>query len=249
MVDESVKNLYICGCSFLTDNKNISKTNAGKELAKRLGLRPLEYAAGGRGNDRIIAATKQFFYLNSHIKHETFALIGWSSSLRKDCLVKRKNATRLYDDNKYWKTLRYTDMSRLAIQEYRNLSRMDVANTLRLHHIMNILNLQDFFKVNGIKYCMYDALDNQWKGKGQWRNHFESEIDKSRFFGFNTLSHFDFVNKKGNEHVPEQYRDTSLNCDGLKKPKASYKDEHPNSLGHSLWADKLQNFIKENNLL
>ena len=247
MVDSALKNLYICGCSFLTENKRFCKTHAGRELARKLDLRPLEYAAGGRGNDRIIAATKHFFYVNSHIKHKTFALIGWSSSLRKDCLVRRKHSTTLYDDNKYWRTLRYTDMSRLAIKEYSNLKRMDTDNTLRLQYLMDILNLQDFFKLNGIKYCMYDALDNQWQGKGTWRHHFETEIDKSRFFGFNKLSHFHFVNTRGNDNIPEEHRHKSLNCDGIRE--RNRKDEHPNSLGHKLWADKLNEFIKDNNLL
>ena len=247
-----IKNLYICGCSFLTKRKSARKyfvtTTAGLEIASRFGLNPLSYAAGGRGNDRIIAATKHFFCENKEAATDTFALIGWSSSLRKDCLLRRKQDTNLYDNPKYWKSIKYTDMSTIAIKQNSNLrGRMDVENTLKLQHYMNILNLQDFFKLRGIKYCMYDALDNQWKGKGIWRQHFESEVDKEKFFGFNTLSHFSFVNSKDNQHIPEEYKDSSLNCDGL--VKGVKHDEHPNNLGHTLWADKLEDFIKEKKLL
>jgi hypothetical protein len=241
-----IKNLYICGCSFLTRRKRLSRTSAGFELASKLGLNPLSYGAGGRGNDRIIAATKHFFSINKEASKDTFALIGWSSSLRKDCLVKQKNDTKLYDELNYWKSIKYTDMSNIAMQQNHSLRKMDVKSTLKLQHYMNILNLQDFFKLRGIKYCMYDALDNQWGGKGRWRQDFESEIDKDRFFGFNTLSHFNFVNGGSEDQVPEEHRNTQLNCD---MAKGVVHDAHPNDLGHKLWADKLEVFIKEKGLL
>ena len=40
--------------------------------------------------------------------------------------------------------------------------------------------------------------------KAEQQKHKQSEIDKDRFFGFNTLSHFNFVNGGSEDQVPEE---------------------------------------------
>ena len=243
----AINKLYINGCSFLTDNRGYSGTHAGLELAKGLGVQALEYAMGGQGNDRIIAGTRQFFYLNESCKDDTFFLIGLSSASRKDCLQLRKHNTKLYDDGRYWRAIKYLDMAEIAKKEQRKLRRIDIMGTLRLHHLLNILALQEFFKSNGIKYCMYDALDNQWEGKGNWRSLFEKKVDTNAFFQFNRISHFEFVNDKPVDFVPKEHIDKELICGGEIKDKGL--DRHPNALGHKLWAEELEKFIRKNNLL
>jgi hypothetical protein len=241
-----IKNLYINGCSFLTENKNKCETHAGREVAKQLCLNPLEHAAGGRGNDRIIAMTKEFFYSNPDAAKDTFVLIGWSSSLRKDFIVRGKpnklDFLSLHTNKKYWKSIKFTDCARTNKQWQDEIS---LGSTLLLQHLMNILNLQDFFEMRNIKYCMYDALDNQWKARGSWRNLFQDKVNKDRFFGFNEINHFCFANKIGDIGVvAQEHWEKSLNCSDKKG-----KDQHPNRLGHELWADKLVAFIKEKDLL
>ena len=82
-----MKYLFSNGCSFLSNNsKHNIALNAGSELASMMGLEYINYAKGGRGNDRIVATTKTFFSKNKDKIKNTFALIGWSASLRIDYL-------------------------------------------------------------------------------------------------------------------------------------------------------------------
>lgn len=230
-----VKNLYINGCSFLSQNKRAGcRTHAGLEVAKLLNLNPISIARGGRGNDRIIAVTREFFYNNPEAIKDTFVLIGWSAALRKDCLSgKPRKGQKLTEP--VWKSWKYTDMVKLVIKKNVHLSDINIKDTLKMEHLCGILAMQDFFEAHGIKYCMYDALNNQRTASGKvWQKLFEKAVNKDKFFGFNEINHFDFVNKGAD----------NLNCSYGK-----VTDEHPSQLGHELWAAKLVKFIEENNLL
>ena len=96
-----VENLFINGCSFLEIyNEDACRTTAGHHLAEKLNLNPIGYANAGRGNDRIVATTKLFFYENPEFIKNTFALIGWSHVVRFDYLKKRsilKTPTNEYE--------------------------------------------------------------------------------------------------------------------------------------------------------
>ena len=83
-----MKNIFVNGCSFLTHRHtheaNINFSTA--ELIKEHGgfEEMVNFARGGRGNDRILSTTITYFEKHPEYKRNTFVLIGWSSALRLD---------------------------------------------------------------------------------------------------------------------------------------------------------------------
>ena len=226
-------------------DKDICSTTAGHKLAETMGLNPIGYAASGRGNDRIISTTKLFFYDNPELMKDTFVLIGWSGVIRQDylktsaCLSHspKKGPSPIQD----WGTWKITDPVKmekwLALlnedeeHECFKLNDYDINKTMRLRYLEQVLTLQDFFKLNDINYCMYNALTAYNTNTCTGLDRLTDKIDKQRFFQFNGESHLSFV------------------CDSKKEMlTVSETDVHPNYKGHKLWADKLYDFIRTNSL-
>ena len=253
-----VNNLFINGCSFLTDWHNgwsktkYQPTTSGHCLAKLFGLKIIPYAATGRGNNRIISTTKSFFYDNySHTK-DTFALIGWSHVNRSDFLtpsatlskfsmdgIEKKNKVENGHPGSEWgcvtisRRLNHWDNEFINKRVDVDVTKMeiyDVDKTMRLYYLNQVLCMQDFFKLNKIKYCMYNSLTNFPSVRCDGLDRLESRIDKDRFFKFDTESHCEFLGKS----------------EGL---TLSAEDGHPNPKGSLLWAEELEVFIRENNLI
>ncbi len=139
-----------------------------------------------------------------------------------------------------WRTWKFTQPAKDSQRRMGGLPLPEgfcIKKTLRLRYLEQVLSLQDFFKLKGINYCMYNALTNRYHPQGaEGLDRLADEIDKRRFFQFDGESHLEFV--KNSMVKPES--------DILTLSK---KDDHPNAKGHRLWADKLYSFIKENNLL
>tara|TARA_R100000008_G_C3574961_1_gene164617 strand:- start:89 stop:904 length:816 start_codon:yes stop_codon:yes gene_type:complete len=270
-----LENLFINGCSFLeVYDVDRARAPAGHCLAEKLKLNPIGYAASARGNDRIIATTKLFFYDNPELIKDTFVLIGWSSVVRQDYL---KTSARLLNHSpkegfdpdkspigrpsgplKYNGSLvgwgafnwvypwRNTEDSSEEKQKKEKewfaflnggerhkcfkVVDYDISRTCRLKYLEQVLSLQDFFKLNSINYCMYNALPPLIPyGHTEGLDGLADKVDKQRFFQFDGESHMDYVEKE--------------------MLTLSETDGHPNPLGSKLWADKLYSFIKENELL
>ena len=248
-----VKNLFIKGCSFLQiyDNRRCP-TTAGHKLAETMGLNPIGYAAAGRGNDRILTTTKLFFYDYPELIKDTFVLIGWSHVVRNDYLLKSSVLTKSPKEGfcpsgkrKAWKDRQWQTWKFTTSIKKRGVTGVkptlpkgySVDKNLRLRYLHQVLSMQDFLKLKGINYCMYNALTNRYRpggAKGLYR--LADEVDQKRFFQFDGESHLEFVQ---NSTVEPQSDILTL----------SKTDDHPSAKGHSLWADKLYSFIKENNLL
>ena len=81
--------LFSNGCSFLTSRpKDGVDTFTTKILAEKYDMPLVNFAMGGRGNDRISFTTK--VWLERHKRDKHFAVIGWSSANRNDyvtCLL------------------------------------------------------------------------------------------------------------------------------------------------------------------
>jgi len=242
-----VENLFINGCSFLQIyDDHRCPTTAGHHLAETIGLNPIGYALSGRGNDRIVATTKLFFYDNPELIKDTFALIGWSHVVRNDYLkeksplrkspkegLQRRKGTRTPHD---WGTWKLTKATRRGNKYFP--SGYDINKSMRLRYLEQVLSLQDFFKLNNINYCMYNALTNRYNsGDAEGLDRLADKVDKQRFFGFDVESHLEFVQN-------------SIKEPGIKnRLTLSDIDDHPSHRGHRLWGDKLHAFIKENGLL
>jgi len=255
-----VKSLFINGCSFLEIyDRFLCNITAGHHLAEKLNLNPIGYASAGRGNDRIVATTKLFFYDNPELIKDTFALIGWSHVIRHDYLkisarLRRSPKNGLTRTGKKkdrgkkgffdWGSWKFTKALRT---ENKDLPmEYDINKSMRLRYLEHVLSLQDFFKVNDIKYCMYNALENNYpSGQGLNRqdkaslglDRLAEKVDKQRFFQFDKESHLEFV--KNSRCQPD--RENRLTLSDI--------DDHPNRRGHKLWGDRLHAFIKENYLL
>ena len=114
--------------------------------------------------------------------------------------------------------------------EIYKVNNYDIQKTMRLRYLEQVLSLQDFFKLNGINYCMYDALPSKFDtAHAKGLDRLADKVDKQRFFQFDGESHMDYVKKE--------------------MLTLSETDEHPNYKGHKLWGDRLHAFIKENDLL
>ena len=83
-----MKNIFVNGCSFLTHRHTHEADinfNVGEMVRDQGNISNLiNYARGGRGNDRIYLTTMTYFEKFPHLKKDTFVLIGWSSALRLD---------------------------------------------------------------------------------------------------------------------------------------------------------------------
>ncbi len=256
-----VNNLFINGCSFLEIyDKKKCPTTVGHCLSEDFGINPISYASAGRGNDRIVATTKLFFYDNPSLVKDTFVLIGWSHVVRNDYLTlysklrksPKEGICRKQVKNQFlrnikgknlvdgihgdWKTWKFSQSIK------RNINALPdsfcIQKNLRLRYLEQVLSLQDFFKLNNIKYCMYNALTNNYSSsKAEGLDRLADNVDKSRFFQFDTQSHLEFV--EASQSSKSQHKLLAL----------SKTDNHPNSKGHRLWADKLNIFIRENSLI
>ena len=237
-----VKNILINGDSFLT-TRGSCQTTVGLELAKKFNLNvifpPFGLAKGGRGNDRIVNTTKLAFYRYPKLIKKTLVLIGWSHTVRNDYLI-----DALHEEvSKYSHKREFEGMGGWGTQKATKGKHKDglpgnycLKKNLRLRHLSHILSLQDFFNLHGIKYCMYNALANNYFKKHSALDCLSGQVNKNAFFEFeNPISHLKFVSEDTD----------NTGCQLVRGPK----DDHPNELGCKLWADKLEVFIKENDLL
>jgi len=222
-------NYLLCnGCSFLTTRTpGDVRTHTGMHLANRFGLEKVRLSAGGRGNDRVVATTKLYFYNNPERAKDTFVLIGWSASSRFD-YVSRKSL----EDDLLWRTWKLGGEN---LKWYLKHKFIDVNMNLKIRHLTNILALQDFFKLNNIKYCMYDSLSNNYNIdvrdglKIKDIETLRSMVDREHFFNFEKMSHHEFCLRN--------------------KLFISKDDEHPTAEGHVRWGNLVIEHIRKNNLI
>jgi hypothetical protein len=215
--------LFSNGCSFLGPRpKDNVDTFVTKILAEEYNLQLFNLAMGGRGNDRISFTTKLWFEQNGY--KDTFAIIGWSSMMRNDYVTNDGwKKGRIPNMDLTWRTWKITDNFDFIKEQ----SGWDLESTLIMKYLDNVLDLQNYFKLNKIPYVMYNALPNYSSSKSNDIKTFSKAIDMRRFFK-PEQSHMEFIQE--GEYV------------------VSPKDPHPNTDGHNLWAKLLKEFIDANNL-
>ena len=74
------------GCSFSTKKKGAGSCH--QILARLYGATDINLAKGGRGNDRMVQTTMQYFYNNPERFKDTSVSVGWSTPYRWDFIFR-----------------------------------------------------------------------------------------------------------------------------------------------------------------
>ena len=221
-----IHNLITNGCSFMTHRpKSDVYTSTAHLFEDELDVPAVHLAQGGRGNLRLIATTKLYFIQHPLVlSNKTFCVIEWSETTRKDYIATSK-----------WKSLPHQDIGFRTYHTTDNekfLSKQldyDIEETEKICFLLQVLDLQNYFKTNAIPYVMFNGMSNNTMSKSNSISLLNDEVDKKRFFAFNEMNHFDYV------------RENNL--------AISDTDYHPTTEGHKIWFDMLLKFVEENNCM
>lgn len=254
------------GCSFSTKKVYLS---CHQKLGEMLNLEPtVNLAKGGRGNDRIVNTTMNWFYRNPERMKDTFVSIGWSSAYRWDYVSKYETPKQksggikgeLLKYSYQWGTWSlWQEDFFLKVEDFDD----ELASAVKLYQ--NILTLQYFFKYHKIPYVMYHALTNDLptdQVKGISRPDlklFYDQIDQKHFFNFETSEFVkDNIQMQQNNRSSAQHRVSVQNKDYTQSHfefcakngwTKSANDGHPSDRGHHEWAKLLYKFVNDNGLL
>ena len=216
--------LFSNGCSFLTSRpKDGVDTFTTKILAEKYDMPLINFAMGGRGNDRISFTTK--VWLERHNRDKHFAVIGWSSDTRNDYVTDDGHKKgRMPQTDLTWRTWKTLD----NVSFIRSKQGYDIEANLIMSFLDNVFDLQNYFERKKIPYVMYNSLPNDFdqKGNGDFKI-IRDAINMDRFFS-PKISHYEYIIDKG--------------------LVSSQADPHPSAEGHRQWAEQLMEFIDANNL-
>jgi hypothetical protein len=232
---DKLKNLFVNGCSFLnhrhTDEIDLYLSPA--ELVKEHGAfeHMDNFARGGRGNDRILSTTITHFEMFPERKKDTFVLIGWSSALRMDYPT-RNDFKPMPPHDETWATIKMANTT--AFEKASAMKQpIDYEGWEVQRWYQNTLGLQNYLKVNNIRYVMYNALHPALKVSNRRKKdhkQLRKAVDQDRFFQL-AYSQYQYC---ADPDTPGQF--------------ISAKDHHPNEIGHRSWAKEVTDFIDQNNL-
>ena len=216
--------LFSNGCSFLTSRpKDGVDTFTTKILAEKYDMPLINFAMGGRGNDRISFTTK--VWLERHNRDKHFAVIGWSSATRHDYVTDYGHKKgRMPQTDLTWRTWKTLD----NVSFIRSKQGYDIEANLIMSFLDNVFDLQNYFERKKMPYVMYNSLPNDFdqKGNGDFKI-IRDAINMDRFFS-PKISHYEYIIDKG--------------------LVSSQADPHPSAEGHRQWAEQLMEFIDANNL-
>ena len=261
-----MKHHFSNGCSFSTKKTFLS---CHQKLGQLLNIptETVNMAKGGRGNDRIVNTTMHWFYKNPERIRDTFVSIGWTTGYRWDYASSMRTPTskqggikgELLKFDYQWGTwqlwqhdffMRDTDFD------------VELASAVKLY--TNILSLQYFLKYHNIPYVFYNALSNdlpETEVNGKPRPDLKllkDQIDRKHFYNFEASEYVkDNVNMQMANRSSADHRVQVANTDYVQSHfefcakngwTKSPSDGHPSMHGHHAWAEKLAEFVKQNNL-
>ncbi len=262
------------GCSFSAKKKHNS---CHQWLASYYGIKQdhtINLGKGGRGNDRIVQTTMQFFYNNPERMKDTTVSIGWTTPYRWDFILqtKQEGAYVIRGANKdfdwQWQTFHLAkadppEPGRFFLQYGIEERGMDLELTHAVKLYTQILTLQYFFKAHNIPYVMYHALTNDCpvdKVNDIERPQLKilrDQIDKKHFFHFDSSESvqekikMQLANRSSPEH---RYSHNEDYCQSHFEYVAKHglgkapNDAHPNPAGHERWGKLLFKFTQANGL-
>tara|TARA_Y100001970_G_scaffold39678_1_gene48879 strand:+ start:9914 stop:10591 length:678 start_codon:yes stop_codon:yes gene_type:complete len=218
-----IRKLITNGCSFMTHRpKSDVFTSTAHLFEDRLGVPALHLAQGGRGNLRLVATTKLHFLVHPNdMDKSIFCVIEWSEITRKDYVATSKWKS-LKDQDIGFRTYHTTDNEKFLGKQLD----YDIDETEKLNFVLQILDLQNFLQTNGIPYVMFNGMSNNTESKSASIKQLNDKVDKTRFFSFNKLNHFDYV-RENNLAISDQ-------------------DYHPTAEGHKVWFEMLYEFVQQN---
>tara|TARA_Y100000748_G_scaffold304062_1_gene311575 strand:- start:4291 stop:4983 length:693 start_codon:yes stop_codon:yes gene_type:complete len=193
-----MKYLFTNGCSY-SKPRTVSPHNVtvtvGGEIAKHYELEHVNFAQGGRGNDRMFLTTALYFMQNPERMKDTFAVIQLSSAGRIDYPTKKPQGPEdamQGQDTAYRAINIFKDNGQRFLQQ--NFSKLDQIQYLVLRYFSSLISLQNFFKLNKIKYLFYNGLENYTTTGKQDHSDMANYIDKKCFFAWNDpkLVHYNF---------------------------------------------------------
>ncbi len=265
------------GCSFSTKKKNFSAHqwiafNHGVKLENQFNA-----AKGGRGNDRIVQTTMQFFINNPERMQDTTVSIGWSTPYRWDYLISLtpeggREAKVIKGINKsfdwQWQTWHLAkadppEPSRFFMDWSVRKASMDLELTHVVKLYTQIYTLQTFFKYHKIPYVMYHALTNDCPVdtvngvKRPQIKKLRDAIDKKHFYNFEPSADAQKMIKMQQANRSKASHTYSFDGDYTQSHfeyvakhglGKSSNDAHPNPLGHKRWGTLVTQFIKNNGL-
>jgi len=264
------------GCSFSTKKITYS---AHQWLALNNGIKVEDMfnaAKGGRGNDRIVQTTMQFFLTYPERMKDTSVSIGWTTPFRWDYNISLtpqggKDAKVIKGINKsfdwQWQTwhlaLPDTEPSRFFMDWSVRKGGMDLELTHVVKLYTQIYMLQTFLKFHKIPFVFYHALTNDCpvdKVNGIKRPQIKilrDNIDKKHFFNFEPsaksaeMIKMQQANRSSTEHRyhnNEQYTQSHFEYVAKNGLGKSKSDAHPNPEGHRRWGKLLTDFVNKNGL-
>lgn len=225
-----MKQVFTNGCSFSTNRKTANArvdTFASRLVADHYNFNSIQYGRGGRGNRRILITTKLFYEYDKERKKDTFAIIQWSGPGRKD--YPALGLDTWLDLDTPWRTW----VKHEQYEFYMSKKKYDDALDDSFDTLNNIIDLQNYFEVNDIKYVMYFGLPQTFDLRTRDAQLFYEIVDWSKVY-------------RGHHH---NYMDHLTFCRDNNYQLEKGVDEHPSYEGHKIWAEGLIEFIDNGKLL
>ena len=188
-----------------------------KVLGKKLGLETWNCGRNGASNDRIFRSTiNSVEYLESLGKKDLFVVLGLTSLTRFSRVVDKHNRLVFNDIHMY------SDFMK-------NINNLD---SLFYHHLVNIINIQNYLKMKNIPYLIFNAFDKEMESDFTKHKLYDN-IDLNNIYNKDFKPHFlDYIEKKFNTNWG--------NDDDY------FIKSHPTDKSHIEWANNLHKYIKEN---
>ena len=188
-----------------------------KALGKKLGWETWNCGRLGASNDRIIRTTiNSVEYLESLGKKDLFVVLGLTSLTRFSRVIDKHN-NLVFDD------------IHMYVDFMKNINNLDV---IYYHHLVNIINIQNYLKMKNIPYLIFNAFDKEMESDFTKHKLYDN-IDLNNIYNKDFKPHFlDYIEKKFNTNWG--------NDDDY------FKKSHPTDKSHIEWANNLHKYIKEN---
>ncbi len=188
-----------------------------KVLGNELGWETWNCGRLGVSNDRIIRTTiNSVEYLESLGKKDLFVVIGLTALTRFSTVVDKHNSL-VFDDIHM-----HTDFMQ-------NINNLDA---IFYHHLVNIINIQNYFKMKNIPYLIFNAFDKDM----------EDDLTKHKLYDYIDLDNI--YNKDFKPHflhyIEKNFNTNWGNTDDY------FVKSHPTDKSHIKWAENLHKYIKEN---